>query len=77
MGQVPRIDPVDAPMFAGLSEEKLDEAVENVTRYLRVVIQIADRLDHDPELRARYHALTEQHWTGRVRHMGDSPNDSR
>ena len=51
-----------APMYRGLSREEQDEARENVIRYLKVVMKIADRLDRDPEARAKYKELTGKEW---------------
>ncbi len=65
------------PMYRGLSREEQDEARENVKRYLKVVLEIADLLDRNPEARARYEELTGKKWshTEEDETGGDHPVD--
>ncbi len=69
----PRIDPSDVPMYAGVSDEDREEAIENVKRYLRVVLDIADLIERDPRARARYEALTGKRWSRRMKSSEGSP----
>ncbi len=73
MSNTPRIDPADVPMYAGLTDEERADAIENVKRYLQVVLEIADLIERDPRARSRYETLTEQRWTRKMTRNGDSP----
>jgi hypothetical protein len=45
-------------LFPHLSESELKEAEENLERYLELVLRIYERIRNDPEVYARFRALT-------------------
>lgn len=47
-----------ADLYAHLTEEQLQEAEENLNRYIQLALQIYERIREDPELYAEFKDLT-------------------
>ena len=50
--------PTIRDLYPNLSDEQLQEAEENLTRYVQLTLQIYERIREDPELYTKFRHLT-------------------
>ena len=60
-------------LFPGIEKDKLQEAEENLDRYLELVLRIYNRIRSDPEAYRAFRALTSKGQSHNINFKGSNP----